>query len=110
MSAKYLEVFENNKKWICEKTALNPRYFVDLVKEQTPEFQFIGCSDSRVLANEITGLETGELFVHRNIANQVVGTDLNVQSVIDYHQSTGREIHHRMWSLWLRWYQSRHAT
>tara|TARA_R110002167_G_scaffold118440_4_gene295017 strand:- start:4612 stop:5238 length:627 start_codon:yes stop_codon:yes gene_type:complete len=79
-----VRVFENNQKWIKEKLALNPNFFNELGKGQNPELLFIGCSDSRVSAEELMGLGPGEAFVHRNIANMVTGTDLNVMSVIEY--------------------------
>lgn len=77
-------LFENNQKWIDEHIKNNPEYFVHLSKEQKPEYLWIGCSDSRVPANEIVGLEPGELFVHRNIANLFIHTDLNCLSVLQY--------------------------
>jgi carbonic anhydrase len=77
-------VFQNNEVWIKEKLALDPNYFDTLGQGQTPELLFIGCSDSRVTAEELMGLGPGEVFVHRNIANMVTGTDLNVMSVIEY--------------------------
>ncbi len=80
----YKNIFEANKKWIDKKLAEDPDFFNNLAKNQTPEFLYIGCSDSRVHANEIMGLEPGEVFVHRNIANMVVNADLNVLSVINY--------------------------
>lgn len=80
----YKQVFEANKKWVEEKTNVNPDFFLHLAKEQNPDYLYIGCSDSRVHANEIMGLEPGEVFVHRNIANMVVNNDLNVLSVINY--------------------------
>ncbi len=80
----YQKVFENNKKWVESKTANDPDFFVKLSKEQQPEFLWIGCSDSRVPANEIMGLEPGDVFVHRNIANIVPNTDVNVHSVIQF--------------------------
>lgn len=73
-----------NKAWVADKLAVRPDYFVDLAKEQRPEFLWIGCSDSRVPAEEITGTTPGELFVHRNIANLVVHTDLNLLSVLQF--------------------------
>ena len=73
-----------NKAWAREKVQADPEYFKRLAKIQTPEFLWIGCSDSRVPANEITGTEPGEIFVHRNIANMVVHTDVNLLSVLDY--------------------------
>lgn len=73
-----------NKAWAREKVQTDPNYFKHLAEIQKPEFLWIGCSDSRVPANEITGTEPGEIFVHRNIANMVVHTDLNLLSVLDY--------------------------
>src|SRR6476620_1048715 len=81
---RYREVFENNKKWIKEKTFADKDFFKKMEAGQEPDFLFIGCSDSRVPANEIMGLQPGEVFVHRNIANIVSNTDMNVQSVIEY--------------------------
>jgi len=80
----YEEIFQNNKKWVAEKTAKDPSYFERLATDQSPDFLYIGCSDSRVPANDIMGLEPGEVFVHRNIANLVVNIDMNVMSVIEY--------------------------
>jgi carbonic anhydrase len=77
-------VFQNNEAWIKEKLAIDANYFENLGKGQTPELLFIGCSDSRVTAEELMGLGPGEAFVHRNIANMVSGTDLNVMSVVEY--------------------------
>lgn len=77
-------VFQNNEAWIKEKLAIDANYFETLGQGQTPELLFIGCSDSRVTAEELMGLGPGEVFVHRNIANMVAGTDLNVMSVIEY--------------------------
>ena len=73
-----------NKAWAREKISNEPGYFTKLAGIQTPEFLWIGCSDSRVPANEITGTQPGEIFVHRNIANMVVHTDLNLLSVLEY--------------------------
>jgi carbonic anhydrase len=78
------KVFQNNEKWIKEKLALNPNYFDELGKGQTPELLYIGCSDSRVTAEDLMGLGPGDVFVHRNIANMVSGTDLNVMSVVEF--------------------------
>ncbi|WP_299394579.1 carbonic anhydrase [uncultured Gelidibacter sp.] len=78
------KVFKNNEKWIEEKLSKNPSYFEDLGKGQNPELLFIGCSDSRVTAEELMGLGPGEVFVHRNIANMVISIDLNVMSVVNY--------------------------
>lgn len=73
-----------NKAWAQEKVEVDPDFFKRLEKIQTPDFLWIGCSDSRVPANEVTGTQPGEIFVHRNIANMVVHTDLNMLSVLDY--------------------------
>lgn len=81
---KIENVFKNNQKWIEEKLAINKNYFEDLSKGQNPEFLYIGCSDSRVTAEDIMGVQPGEVFVHRNIANLVNNIDLNVMSVINY--------------------------
>ncbi len=78
------QVFRNNEKWIKDKLSLDSNYFDNLAKGQTPEVLYIGCSDSRVTAEEIMGAEPGEVFVHRNIANMVISIDLNVMSVINY--------------------------
>ena len=80
----YQQLFENNKKWVAEKTATDADFLTKLSHDQTPDYLYIGCSDSRVPANDIMGLEPGEVFVHRNIANLVCATDLNVMSVINY--------------------------
>jgi carbonic anhydrase len=80
----YQKLLENNQKWVEEKLNLDNQYFENLSKGQSPKFLFIGCSDSRVPAEEITGSEPGEMFIHRNVANLVVNTDLNVHSVIEY--------------------------
>lgn len=81
---KIQDVFKNNQKWIAEKLSVNPNYFQELSKGQAPEFLYIGCSDSRVTAEDIMGVQPGEVFVHRNIANLVNNIDLNVMSVINY--------------------------
>jgi len=80
----YEKLLLENKVWAAEKVMDNPDYFNRLSKIQTPDFLWIGCSDSRVPANEITGTQPGEIFVHRNIANMVVHTDLNLLSVLQY--------------------------
>lgn len=84
MEKSYNKLIEGNKKWVESKLNLDPTYFKNLAKGQSPEFLWIGCSDSRVPANEITGTESGEIFVHRNVANMVVHTDLNFLSVLQY--------------------------
>ena len=78
------QIFKNNEKWIAEKTQQNPSFFQDLSMGQKPEILYIGCSDSRVTAEDLMGAQPGELFIHRNIANMVVSIDLNVMSVINY--------------------------
>ena len=80
----YEKLLLENKAWAAEKIAGDPEYFDRLAHLQTPEFLWIGCSDSRVPANEITGTQPGEIFVHRNVANLVINTDVNVLSVLDY--------------------------
>lgn len=77
-------IFENNEKWIAEKLKIDPNYFKELTKGQNPEILYIGCSDSRVSAEDLMGVQPGDVFVHRNIANMVPNTDLNVMSVINY--------------------------
>jgi len=78
------KLFLSNRAWASEKLGQDPDYFSDLAKDQNPAYLWIGCSDSRVPANEIIGAQPGELFVHRNIANLVVHTDLNLLSVLEY--------------------------
>lgn len=77
-------LFENNRKWAAQISHNNPSFFSRLAQQQNPEFLWIGCSDSRVPANEIIGLLPGELFVHRNVANLVIHTDMNCLSVLQY--------------------------
>jgi len=79
-----LKIFENNRKWVQEKLAEDKNYFKKLTTGQKPEYLFIGCADSRIQASEITGTGPGEMFVHRNIANMVVHTDINMLSVLQY--------------------------
>jgi carbonic anhydrase len=80
----YQDIFKNNELWVARKLNDDPDYFKKLSKGQNPPILWIGCSDSRVPANEITGTEPGEIFVHRNIANMVVHTDMSMLSVLDY--------------------------
>ena len=80
----YEKLLVNNKEWATQKKAEDPGYFDRLAHLQSPKFLWIGCSDSRVPANEVTGTQPGEIFVHRNIANLVVHTDVNILSVLDY--------------------------
>lgn len=77
-------LFENNQQWVKSVTDADPDFFKRLANQQSPEYMWIGCSDSRVPANQITGLAPGEVFVHRNIANVVVHTDMNALSVIQF--------------------------
>ena len=78
------KIFENNKNWVAEKLGQDPDYFKELSKGQNPEILYIGCSDSRVTAEELMGAGPGEIFVHRNIANMVSSLDLSAMSVINY--------------------------
>ena len=84
MTDFYKKILDNNKKWVESKLAISPEYFKNLADGQNPPLLWIGCSDSRVPANEIIGAEPGEVFVHRNIANMVVHSDMNMLSVLDY--------------------------
>ena len=77
-------LFENNRAWAAEMTGQDPDFFTRLASQQAPEYLWIGCSDSRVPANQIVGLLPGEMFVHRNVANVVVHTDLNALSCIQF--------------------------
>lgn len=79
-----VHLFENNRRWAAEVERTHPGFFGELAHQQAPHYLWIGCSDSRVPANEIVGLRPGELFVHRNVANLVIHTDLNCLSVIQY--------------------------
>lgn len=78
------DVFNNNQKWIQDKLATNDKYFDELGSGQNPDLLYIGCSDSRVTAEDLMGLGPGDVFVHRNIANMIVATDLNAMSVVEY--------------------------
>src|SRR5215469_933074 len=78
------KLLSDNRAWAADMTLADPQFFQRLAHLQTPEFLWIGCSDSRVPANEITGTQPGEIFVHRNIANLVIHTDVNLLSVLDY--------------------------
>lgn len=80
----FKRIFDNNEKWIAEKLNNNPEYFNQLAKGQHPECLYIGCSDSRVTAEDLMGMQPGEVFIHRNIANQVIATDNNVNAVVQY--------------------------
>jgi carbonic anhydrase len=87
------DLLEENRRWAAERTAADPGYFRRLSTLQTPEYLWIGCSDSRVPANVITGLEPGEVFVHRNVANIVYPADLNCMSVVRFAVDTLRVRH-----------------
>ncbi len=84
MKTSYNDLLSANQAYAKAKTSENPEYFINMAKGQSPKFLWIGCSDSRVPANEVTGTESGDIFVHRNIANMVVATDLNFMSVLGY--------------------------
>lgn len=84
MEKSYNQLLENNKKWVADQLALDPTYFQKLANSQNPEYLWIGCSDSRVPANQITGTAPGDIFVHRNIANMVIHSDMNMLSVLSY--------------------------
>ena len=83
-SRDLIELFDNNRRWAAKRVQADPQFFQRLVDQQLPAYLWIGCADSRVPANEIVGLLPGELFVHRNVANVVVHTDLNCLSVLQY--------------------------
>ena len=84
MEKSYKKLLENNKKWVADQMSLDPGYFDKLANSQHPEYLWIGCSDSRVPANQITGTLPGDIFVHRNIANMVIHSDMNMLSVLSY--------------------------
>jgi carbonic anhydrase len=81
---QFEKIFANNQQWVAEKLEKNPGYFTNLSKGQSPEVLYIGCSDSRVTAEDLMGAQPGEVFIHRNIANMVISIDLNVMSVLNY--------------------------
>ena len=81
---KIEDVFKNNHDWVVSKLDIDKNYFNELSKGQSPELLYIGCSDSRVTAEDLMGVQPGEAFVHRNIANMVISVDLNVMSVLNY--------------------------
>ena len=80
----YEQLFENNRRWVAAELAADPEHFERLAQGQSPEYLFIGCSDSRVNANEMVGMRTGQMFIHRNIANLVIHTDMNLMSVLQF--------------------------
>lgn len=80
----YQQIFENNQRWVAENSATVPEFLTQLAADQAPDYLYIGCSDSRVTAEDLMGVAPGEVFVHRNIANLVVNNDLNALSVLEY--------------------------
>jgi len=84
MTSSLQHLFDNNRAWAARMEQQRPGFFTQLARQQSPKYLWIGCADSRVPANEITGLDPGEVFVHRNIANVVVHSDLNALSVIQF--------------------------
>ena len=99
-------LFESNRAWAADIKKENPEFFSELSMQQAPEYLWIGCSDSRVPANQIVRLPPGEVFVHRNIANVVVHTDLNCLSVIQYAvRSHQGKTYRCLRTLWMRWNQ-----
>ena len=84
MTTSISDLFAHNRAWAAQMEAERPDFFTSLVQQQTPKYMWIGCSDSRVPANQITGLEPGEVFVHRNVTNVVVHSDLNALSTIQF--------------------------
>jgi len=84
MTQSLQNLFDNNRRWAAETVAREPGFFARLLKQQSPQYLWIGCSDSRVPANQIVGLPPGDVFVHRNVANVVVHSDLNALSVMQY--------------------------
>jgi carbonic anhydrase len=81
---RYEQMFEDNQAWAAAQDEKDPKFFENLAQGQTPEYLWIGCSDSRIPAEQVTGLQPGEAFVHRNIANVACSVDLSIMSVIDY--------------------------
>lgn len=84
MENSYERIFDNNREWIQEKLGQDPDFFKKMTQGQSPEFLYIGCSDSRVTTEELMGLKPGEVFVHRNLANVVSSLDMSINSVIQY--------------------------
>ena len=103
------DLFVHNREWAAQMQRDRPGFFTGLLAQQKPRYMWVGCSDSRVPANQITGLEPGEVFVHRNVANVVVPTDLNCLSTIQYAVDQ-LHVEHLMWwatmaveACWPRW-------
>jgi carbonic anhydrase len=84
MASPLQDLFDKNRQWAADTTARDPQFFTRLLAQQAPQYLWIGCADSRVPANEIVGMQPGELFVHRNVANVVVHSDLNALSTIQF--------------------------
>ena len=84
MDKFYKSLLDNNKNWVASQLAADPEYFEDMAKGQNPPILWIGCADSRVPASQVTGTKPGEIFEHRNIANMIVHSDMNMLSVLDY--------------------------
>lgn len=84
MDKFYKSLLDNNKNWVASQLATDPEYFEDMAKGQNPPILWIGCADSRVPASQVTGTKPGEIFEHRNIANMIVHSDMNMLSVLDY--------------------------
>lgn len=80
----FQQIFKNNEKWVAEKLSTDLEYFEKLSRGQHPEYLYIGCSDSRVTAEDLMGVQPGEVFIHRNIANMVISIDMNIMSVLNY--------------------------
>ena len=101
MEKSYNQLLENNKKWVADQLSIDPSYFQKLANSQHPEYLWIGCSDSRVPANQITGTLPGDIFVHRNIANMVIHSDMNMLSVLSYAVEVLKVKHIIVCGLWL---------
>src|SRR5437867_11715445 len=98
MTSSIQDLFTHNRSWAAQMERERPGFFTSLVKQQTPKYMWIGCSDSRVPANQITGLEPGEVFVQRNVANIVVHSDLNSFSAVQYAVEMLKCVFQRSWT------------
>ena len=103
------DLFVHNREWAAQMQRDRPGFFTKLMAQQKPRYMWVGCSDSRVPANQITGLEPGEVFVHRNVANVVVPTDLNCLSTIQYDsvdffsmKISLRNLSQKLWPNWTK--------